>query len=330
MPRILILGATGFIGNALSRSLLRTGNHHVWGVARTPEKARALSIQEITPVLCPNPVDEPAAYVDVIRNEHIDVVVDATGANAGVLKILEHIKSVGRERLEEAKKSGVSLPKLGFVYTSGMWVHGESKTPMSDLTPVGCALAPSKPADLVAARPGWEQKVLDARDVLDVAVVRPALVYGLDSWITGLFFGPIVEAARSNPQPESVQMPMTEDARPALVHIEDVASGMRKLVEKLPVLSGTGVHPVFDLMTSQEGYRDIAEGAAKAVGFEGRIDLTGPPKDDVFLRAMSTSLNGDSARARQLLGCQPRKVGLVQSIGVYARAFAASVEKSKL
>jgi nucleoside-diphosphate-sugar epimerase len=38
MPRILIVGATGYIGQALALDLLRSGNYEVYGIARSEVK----------------------------------------------------------------------------------------------------------------------------------------------------------------------------------------------------------------------------------------------------------------------------------------------------
>ena len=46
---IFITGATGYIGGAVAARLLADG-HRVFGLARTPEKARALAARGIAPV----------------------------------------------------------------------------------------------------------------------------------------------------------------------------------------------------------------------------------------------------------------------------------------
>ena len=58
-------------------------------------------------------------------------------------RILSDVKAAGAERL---KQGG---PKLGFVYTSGTWVHGTSKKRCSDLDPVGTEDAGAPPARMV-------------------------------------------------------------------------------------------------------------------------------------------------------------------------------------
>ena len=312
---------SGYVGSTLASSLLRA-NHQVYGLARTPKKATQLTRLEIIPVH--GSVQDSTAYTSLIKTAHIDIVVDCAGANQESAKVLSDVLEAGRERL---KQGGA---KLGFVYTSGTWVHGTHRQDrFTDLDPVGTEDAKAAPPRLVAWRPQMERDVLSARDVLDTLVVRPALVYGRDHPIWTSFFGPVVEAATTTSGTDDVvvEIPLEPTSRPALVHVDDVAEGLRCAVEKLPLLSGTGVHPVFDLTTSQESMRDIFDAFARAVGFKGQVKLVEPPEDNLFAQAMQTSRNGDSSRAEQLLGWVPmRKAGFVGGMEVYARAFVAAQE----
>ena len=47
-------------------------------------------------------------------------------------------------------------------------------------------------------------------------------------------------------------------------------------------------------------------------------------ESDALAEAMQTSINGDSSRAKQLLGWQPRGNGFVSSMPVYAAAWLAN------
>ncbi len=88
MPRILLFGATGYLGSAIARSLVGSGNHTVYGISRSAGKASGLAAQEIVPVVCPDPVEDPEPYLDAIRKYKIDVVVDATAAYGDSRKLL--------------------------------------------------------------------------------------------------------------------------------------------------------------------------------------------------------------------------------------------------
>ncbi|KAH1664168.1 hypothetical protein KXV22_001853 [Aspergillus fumigatus] len=231
MSKILILGATGYLGKHVAYRLVQSGQHTVYGVARSKEKAAQLAQQEIIPVLCSNPVEDPEPYLSVIRSENIDIVVDISGANQDSYSFLYNVKLIGQKRQKEYECHGVKGPKVGFISCSETWVHGSSSQAVNDLSV--CSVA------------------------------------------------------------------------------------------KLPCLSGTGVYPVFDLVTSQEGLREIFESMAVSWGFKGTVTLKGAGGDK-FAKAMSTTFPGSSARAEQLLGWRPRRLaGFVKDMNVYAAAFAA-------
>lgn len=323
MPNILIIGATGTIGYALAQSLRLAGTWNIYGLARTASKAQSLAAEEIIPVLCPDPINDDAhTWQDVVRHRRVDVIVDAMAANEGSLKILEAAKAISRERLAAAEREGCATPqKLGFVYTSGMWVHGHSTAQISDLTPVGSASAPTPAVELIKHRTGWEQVVLKANDALDVAIVRPAMVYGKNSWIFDCMWTPILEAKGA----EKVEVPVTEDALVGLVHVDDLAEGMRGLIERLPLFAASSVYPVFDLGTSMESLADLARGAAKALGYGGQVEMVGPGAN-AFYKAVNTTVNIDAGRAMQLLGWVPRKLAMLPKVDMYATAWKASKE----
>lgn len=310
------VSCSGCIGSALASSLLRAG-HKVYGLARTPAKAKQLSRLEIIPVL--GSVEDSNAYIRLIKTAHIDVVVDCASANQESSTILSDVREAGKERLKEGGA------KLGFVYTSGTWMHGSSREPFSDLDPVGTEYSKAQPPRLLAWRPQMERDVLSARDALDTVIVRPALVYGREHAIWGSFFGPVLEAAKGG-RDEAVKIPLEPTSRPGLVHVDDVAEGLRCAIEKLPLISGTGVYPVFDLTTSQESMRDIFDSFTEAVELKRRVEFVKPGEDDLFAEAMQTSRTGDSSRAEQLLGWFPRKRGFVAGMDVYAKAFVAAQE----
>ncbi|KAI9792554.1 MAG: hypothetical protein M1816_002074 [Peltula sp. TS41687] len=313
MPRILVLGATGFLGTSICR-LLRLENNIVYGLARNAAKAASLSAAEILPVI--GDIEQhPDAYLDLIRDAHIDVVIDASGANAGAFKLLEDLRRVGKERLQSGGQ------RLGFLYTSGGWVHGSSWEQVGDLDPVGEGVK-TKPVRMVEWRPQLEKDILAAKDELDVVVLRPSMMYGGTSSIWALLFGSVLGAARAGGETGKVQVQADEGCVTSLAHVDDVALAYVRAVEKVHVLAGTGVVPVFDLMTSWENIGVIVGEFARCVGLKGELEFVGT-KGDVFAEALSTTLKSDSSRARQILGWTPKKTeGLAAGMEIYAPAFA--------
>lgn len=321
MPRILILGATGYLGNRIANLLVQTGQHSVYGVARSSEKALQLARDEITPVLCPDPVNNPEHYLSTIRSSSIDIVIDCAQALQQGHSFLENIKKVGQERLDAYQTRGTSGAKLGFIYCSGTWVHGSSEKAVSDLDIVGPDAA-TPPPELVAWRVDLENAVLASNSVLDVMILRPALVYGRQPAVWSSFITPVFEATR-NKTTEPVQVPLDPKSRPGLIHVDDSATAFVNAVEKLPLIAGSGVYPVFDLVTNQESMREIFIALAACWGYEGEVQLVGHG-DDIVRKAVSTTFRGSSARAEQLLGWQPKRLGgFVKDMDIYAASFAA-------
>jgi len=210
---------------------------------------------------------------------------------------------------------------LGYIYCSGSWVHGSTNEPVNDLMQVGTPDSPYPATELTSWRPELEQAVLAAGDVLDVMVIRPVLIYGRSSAIWSSLFEPLYSAAQSGAN--SVSVPADIDSRPGLVHIDDVATGFHCAIDKLPLISGTGVYPIFDLQTSQESMRDILQAAAKQFGFKGEVELVGAG-EHLFMKALSVSSNGSSGRAKSILGWEPKRFGFLQGIDVFARAWVAA------
>ncbi|KAL7941310.1 hypothetical protein V8C42DRAFT_335363 [Trichoderma barbatum] len=321
MTKVLLLGATGYVGKRLAETLVRSGQHKVYGVARSEAKAKTLALAEVTPIICTDPVNEPAAYMRAIRSYHIDIIVDIAGADQGSAKFLSHAKEISQERLDSYAAAGIKGPKLGFIYCSGTWVHGSSDQPMNDLNIAG-PTAVTPPRALVAWRVGLENSILASSDILDVAVLRPALIYGRENTIWTPFILPLLQAARSG-STEPVNVPLQADARPALIHVDDVATGFQNAIENLALINSGSVYPVFDLLTGQETMSEIFTAMAAAWGYKGECKLVGYG-DDLFAEAMSTTLRGSSSRAKQLLGWEPTRTdGYVADMDVYAAAFAS-------
>lgn len=322
MPKILILGAMGYLGMRITDALIQSGQHRVYGVVRSKDKAKLLSRAEVTPIICGDPVGDPAAYLGAIRDHHIDIVVDVAGAKEGSAKFLSDTKNIGQERLDSYRHAGLySGPRLGFIYCSGTWVHGSSGKPTNDLDVIG-SISATPPQKFIAWRSDIENSVLAASEVLDIAILRPAMVYGRESTLWTKFFSPILEAVRRG-STDTVQIPLRADAYPGLIHIDDVATGFKCAVERLSLMNSSSVYPVFDLVTTQESMSGIFNALRLAWEFDGYCELAGPGNDH-FEHAMCTTLRGSSDRAKQLLGWKPVRLnGFINDMDIYADAFAS-------
>jgi nucleoside-diphosphate-sugar epimerase len=154
--RIFLTGATGYIGSAVLDSLMRAG-HQVTALVRAADAAARLRARGVTPVL--GDLARPAAFCEV----------------AALCDGAIHAASESSPRGPELDRSTIeSLVAHGrgfFIYTSGVWVLGNTKN--------GTEQSEVNPAEHVSWRPALERLTLDgARNGLRTIVVRPGIVYG--------------------------------------------------------------------------------------------------------------------------------------------------------
>ncbi|KAL3483030.1 hypothetical protein BJX62DRAFT_89173 [Aspergillus germanicus] len=319
MPNVLVLGGSGYLGLALSKSLVASGNYTVWGSARTPEKARLLAQNEISPV--EDDITNAENLSDIIIENDINVVVDTTSAYEHATQILQGVTQAARTRRDILAKENFIGPKLGFVYCSGTWVHGSPSTRVSDLSPVGTTVSKGKPATPTAWRAGHEQAILDARDVLDVAILRPATIYGRGSWIWNTWWEPVLKAKESGDSSEAIQIPADIQARSPTVHVDDVAAGFHAAIDRID--GRLGAWPVFDLMTETVGVQEVTEAVKGALGVTKVVEYTGT-HGNPFFEALSLVSKTEAGRARTVLGWEPRRTEFIMNIPVYIRAWEAA------
>ncbi|MGH9256119.1 MAG: NAD-dependent epimerase/dehydratase family protein [Vicinamibacterales bacterium] len=164
--RIFLTGATGYVGSAVLDALLR-GGHTVTALVRDPEKAERLSLRGVHAIV--GDLSLPKYYIAAV--EACDSIIHTA------LEPWKRGPDVDRQAIESLLGAAIRHAAKGqavsFVYTSGMWVLGNTAGAAGEDAPV-------RPTPLVAWLPDHEQLVLDAGRgrVLRTAVVRPGIVYG--------------------------------------------------------------------------------------------------------------------------------------------------------
>ncbi len=170
--RIFLTGGTGYIGSAVLEALLKAG-HEVTALVRTPAKAQMLEAKGGHPVV--GDLGDPATYRTAAQgfDGYIHTADDHSARRTEVDRIaIETLLTAARSR------PGGSV----FVYTSGIWVLGNTSEPAGEAAPVN-------PTPHVAWRPVHEQMVLSAGgNGLRTVVVRPGIVYGSGSGMIGDLF----------------------------------------------------------------------------------------------------------------------------------------------
>lgn len=162
--RVFLTGGTGYIGSAVLESLLRAG-HQVTALVRDPEKAERLATRGAQSVI--GELGAPAGFAAALHNAEAVVHCAFESSVRGVEKDRDAI-----DTLLAGLHAGAAGAARTFIYTSGVWVIGNTTRPADEETPVD-------PAPHVAWRPAHEQAVLDAgANGLRTIVVRPGIVYG--------------------------------------------------------------------------------------------------------------------------------------------------------
>lgn len=160
--KIFLTGATGYIGSAVLDALLR-GGHQVTALVRRPGQAERLALRGVTPIV--GDLDAPDGYVPALAAQ--DAVVHTA------------LEGSPKRAEKEAQALDAVLPALAhgtqprtFVYTSGVWVLGNSSRPADESTP-------TDPIPFSAWRVPHEARVLAASaNSLRTIVIRPGIVYG--------------------------------------------------------------------------------------------------------------------------------------------------------
>ena len=167
--RVFMTGATGYIGRAVLDAFVRAG-HDVRALVRNSVKAAQVQQRGAKPVL--GDLARPASYADEAAAAEALVHTALDDSSAKV----ENDAAVVETFLTAA--AGSKSVEC-FIYTSGVWVVGQTSAPADEGTSLD-------PAEVSAWRAPHEQRVLAAAtDTFRTAVIRPGIVYGGSEGIVG-------------------------------------------------------------------------------------------------------------------------------------------------
>lgn len=198
--KVFLTGATGYIGSAVCE-LLKSKGHQPMGLARSAEKAQFLEsrgyLARPGDLRDPASLRAPAAEADAVIHLARD-----PGPDSG---------QVDRAAVE-AMLDALSGPTKPFIYTSGVWVIGDTDGRM-----VG-EVAALHPPELVAWRPAVEELVLEAKErQIRSMVFRPGMVFGRGGGALGGFF-------RQAREQGAVRIIGKGDNHWSSIHVEDLAA----------------------------------------------------------------------------------------------------------
>ena len=283
---IFLTGATGYIGSAVADALMQSG-HSVTGLARSDEAAANLHLKGITPhrgdLKSPATLASAAAALDGVI--HTGTTNDGGLDQAAIRVMLDALRGSGKP----------------FLYTSGVWVLGDTGGRAADET------APLQPAALVAWRPEVERMVLSsAKQGVRGIVIRPAMVYGRGGGVPADF----TRSARENGAARYVG---SGENHWSLIDVDDLAELYLLAFEK--AVAGTLLHAAD---SSPLRVKEIAAAASAGAGRNGNIESW--PLDDArktlgaFADALVLDQRVSAAKATSLLGWKPRAAGILDDL----------------
>ncbi|HEU4913405.1 MAG TPA: NAD-dependent epimerase/dehydratase family protein, partial [Actinomycetes bacterium] len=214
--RVLLLGATGYIGGAVLGRLVDSG-HEVIAAVRSPERAAAQLGQARRVQLVRGDASDPAAMGDLVRSVGAEAVIH--GAAVGDYDVDRRLVAALASALAH-RGSGNDERTRALVYTSGVWVlgatNGRPATETSDTNPI----------PIVAGRQAVEAAVL-AQSAVRGVVIRPGIVHGRAGGIPEM----LVNWSREDGIGRFVASPEGTSVAWPMVHVDDLADLYVRAVE---------------------------------------------------------------------------------------------------
>jgi nucleoside-diphosphate-sugar epimerase len=299
--KVFVTGATGYIGSSVSAALLKHG-HQVIGLARSSESAEKLKNRGIEPF--PGDIRDKNSLSTAAREA--DAMVHAASPNDSTSAEADNaVIDTVCEILQ-----GTDKP---FIYTSGIWVIGETGNKVADED------SSLYPIDLVKWRAVCEQRVLAAAkgdSCIRASVLRPGIVYGRGGGIPASFF-------QSAKERGVVAFVGDGENHWPVVHVDDLADLYVR------VLNHDSGGLVFHGISEQAvKVQDIAIAASEGAGIPGKISswpleearkILGP-----FADALALDQEISSEKTKALLGWEPKAARLTDELrqGSYKAASA--------
>lgn len=296
--RVLVTGATGFVGKFLCEALRRRGDEVIRVVRRQPSGSDLL-VSDIGPATDWRPA------VDLKPDAVVHLAARVPGRNESLNVSLSEFRKVNVEGTRNLARQLAAGGINRLVYLSSIKVCGESSEP-------GMALkedAPASPCNPYAiSKCEAEQALLEmARDgAMEVVIIRPPLVYG--PGVGGNFATMVRLASSGFPLP----LGGVQNNRRSLLGLENLAD-----LIIICLRHEAAVNQIFHASDGQDlSTADLLRSIGDAVGRPVRLlpvpvsllrvaaRLIGAP--DVHQR-LCGSLQVDSEKARQLLGWAPQR-----------------------
>jgi len=293
--RVFLTGATGYIGSAIADALI-AGGHQVTGLVRSEEAGARLQERGIMPVL--GDMQTPESFLHAVRSA--DGVIHAANTNDANAALVDR-------GIVEAIIGALEGSDKPFIYTSGVWVLGNTGATAADET------TPLNPIPHVEWRPAVEDFVRDsAKRGVRTSVIRPAMVYGRGGGAVAMMSGSAGTGA--------VQYIGDGRNHWTFVHVDDLADLYVRALEDAP--AGSLYHAAEGSpVRISELASAVAENAGKDVRTHSWIADEATLVLGPFVQGLLLDQNVSAGKAKHELGWKPKAPSVLDEVreGSYAR-----------
>lgn len=256
--KVLVTGASGFVGSTLCEELLRRG-YETRALMRRTSSAANLAGASVIPVQ--GDLRDPASLLEAVKG--VDIIFHVAGVVAARSRAdFFAANADGTRHLLAAAKAAGRLER--FVYVSSLAAAGPSRPDRPNVESDPCRPV----SDYGLSKLAGEQATLEQRAHLPVCVVRPPAVYGPRDRGVLTFF----QAIRLGVLP-LLGMEAPSPRRYSFLHVDDLVQGIVKAAARTDVRSGEVFYLTGDGEFSwEEAMRLIARGLERQA-FPVRLPL---------------------------------------------------------
>lgn len=299
--RIFITGPLGYVGRPIAE-VFRDAGHQVLGLVRNEAQANLLMQMEIEPLV--GDLSDFKSYESALEQAEV-IIHCAFDSSTSALSIESRF-------IDKVLELSDNIPGCtkAFIYTSGVWVIGNTGDYFADESSV------LKPLNVVKWRKEAEEKILkSSTNSFRTVIIRPGCVYGSAGGLTSLWFSSILRGA--------IEIVGEGNNFWSMIHQRDLARAYLLVVEK------EMNNIVFNIVdNSHYTVYEMAATILEAAGVPGKVEIipehAAEQKYGEMTEGLLANQHISNERACRLLGWRPMHRSFVDNAYIYYRAWKAA------
>lgn len=294
--KILVTGATGFLGSNVAKTFRQNG-YKVFGLVRDTNKKIVKDLIEHEVTIVQGDLQDPQSYEQIVAD--CDVIVHT---------VLDFADPVGTDKKFLVTLEAVAQKdnrKRTLIYTTGCSIYGK----VSDL--IMTETTAGNPSSPLSFRMNLEQDVLKLEGFRKI-ILRPGFFYG-----KGALSGMTDDWFKDGAKGHGVYYGDTAKGW-SWVHIDDLANAYVKVVE-----AGAKVDNEIFCVADEQRLKclDVFTACVRTAGYKGKITTEAMPANNWFGNASDQNEYITSHKANHLLNWYPKHIGLLDEIETYYQSW---------